>query len=213
MTDMRSEEVQGQIERAIASGVALSESDQAGIVAMAAEADALSRKLARMRGADDPLRKGNAFPMGVGFTKMTKRAEQRLDASVRRAGELVGIARRVEAIRSDVAARLSGVGTASWNQRKEESKRQGQVRLVEALLDVRSGGVQRIGEFVITRVNCSRAGLPISYNFTGPGITKGINDKIDVIRVAFAGDRARLAEVVAVVLGRSETDDESADAT
>jgi len=209
MNDVSSEELQASIERAMASGVALSESDQAGIVAMAAEADALSRKLARMRGADDPMRKGNAFPMGVGFTRMTRRSEKRLDASVRQAGELVAIAKRVEAIRSALAARLAGVGTESWHRSKEENKRHGQVRLVEKLLDAR-GGDRRIAEFTITRVNMSRDGLPVSYNFTGPGITQGINDKIDVIRVAFAGDRARLAEVVATVLGRSETKDESA---
>ena len=209
MNDVSSEEVQASIERAMASGVALSESDQAGIVAIAAEADALSRKLARMRGADDPMRKGNAFPMGAGFTRMTRRSEKRLDASVRQAGELVAIAKRVEAIRSALAALLAGVGTESWHRRKEESKRHGQVRLVEKLLDA-PGGDRRIAEFTITRVNMSRDGLPVSYNFTGPGITQGINDKIDVIRVAFAGDRARLAEVVAAVLGRCEAKDESA---
>lgn len=201
MTGTSNEEIKTRIDRAVASGVDLSEKDRAEIVSMADEAEALLCKLSRMRGADDPLRKGNAFPMGVGFTRVTKRAEQRLDASVRRAGELVSIARRAEAIRTKVEARLSGIGTEAGLRRKQEGLQRGQKRLVEILLDV--SGSTRVGEFVITKVNFSRDGLPISYNFTGAGITKGVNDKIDVVRVAFAGDRAQLARVVATVIGEA----------
>lgn len=88
MDEMATQDIDQKIAKAQEEGVLLNDQDIEEIRTRQAAADELLKRY-RGRSIGDPMSKGDAFPMGVGFTRMTKRKEQRLDASVRRAGEAV----------------------------------------------------------------------------------------------------------------------------
>jgi hypothetical protein len=103
-------EVEGKIEASLAKGIALSAGDRAKIHELYATAHQHFAN-ANKRSMSDPMGKGNAFPLGVGFTKMTRRKERNIDASVRRAGEAVVLFKKGNQLQEGAEKLLAGKGT------------------------------------------------------------------------------------------------------
>jgi diguanylate cyclase (GGDEF)-like protein len=177
--------IEQRIADAEANGVELSEKDKKIIRETQTKADDLARKAYRT-GNTDPMNKGNAFPMGVGYTKMTKRKEQAIDASVRKAGEAVKLWNKAKTESDYVDKLLSGKGTEADIARKEIKKSEGRRRIVETLLNWKKG--DKLGGFTIERINRDRDGYPASYTISGEGIIKGVQDKVNVVKELFGGD-------------------------
>ena len=184
-----------RIEQAERSGVIFSAADKDQIRRMEARARELRAKANSLSTASsDPLNKGNAFPMGVGFTRESKRSNQRIDASVRRAGEAVAAYKSAEAAEKAVDAMLAGKGTTADRQNQLVKRENAQRGIVKKLLTWKRG--DSYGTFTIERINRDRDGYPVSFNLSGGGIVKGVHDKIDVVRELFHGDRDKLVELV-----------------
>jgi hypothetical protein len=184
-----------RIADAEAAGVVLSENDKDKIRAAITKADDLARQANRHSvAASDPMRKGNAFPMGVGFTRMTKRASQRIDASVRRAGEYVKAFKKSEQAQKYADELLAGKGTDADVARKAAKREEVQRFLVGKLLNWQKG--DKIGPVTVTRINKDRDGYPASYTIAGDGIITGVMDKVDVVREMFSGDKAKFRAMV-----------------
>lgn len=182
------DEIDQRIAAAEQSGVNLSDADKTAIRETLEKAANLNRKASRTSAlGSDPLNKGNAFPMGVGFTRETKRSNQRIDASVRRAGEAVVLWKKAEQAEKYAEALLAGKNTEADKLRKAIKREEMQRALVEKL----EGWAKddKIGGFTIERVNKDRDGYPASYTISGEGIVKGVQDKVDVVREFFAGDK------------------------
>ena len=186
-------EVEEKITKAVDAGVILSSVDRAKIHDLYATGHGHLAK-ANRRGIGDPMGKGNAFPMGVGFTKMTRRKEQALDASVRRAGESVVLYKKANQLFEAAENMLAGKGTEASKQKAAQRRAAMQRDLVKLLLGDAKG--RKLGQFTIERVNKDRDGYPISYTFSGEGVIKGIFDKMDVVREFFSGDKAAFRELV-----------------
>ena len=189
-----------RIAEAELAGVELSDDDKDKIRAALTKAEELNRKAGRISGlASDPMRKGNAFPMGVGFTRMTKRAEQRIDASVKRAGEAVEVFKRAEQAERYAEALLAGNGTDADKIRKEEVRTETRRVLLDKLLNWKKG--DKIGAYTIERVSNDAEGYPSSYTISGDGIIKGVSDKVQVAREFFDGDKEALRAMVDEIRG------------
>ncbi|MGF6440381.1 hypothetical protein [Paraburkholderia youngii] len=187
--------VNTRIEEAVASGIELTGVDIAAIHEHFAQADDLNRRAGRItQASSDPLRKGNAFPLGVGYTRMTRTAEKRLDASVRRAGEAVELARRAQAHLRQAEDMLAGKDTEAHHRKVTAARDALRSFIVDRLLTWKKGDVFR--QFTIKRVNRDREGYPASYSFSGPDIIAGHNDKIDVVREYFGGNREAFRALV-----------------
>ena len=186
-------DIESRIAEAEASGIVLSDADKAKIRESYAKAAEL-RKRANGLGNADPMNKGNAFPMGVGYTKMTKRAEQRIDASVRRAGEAAKLYDQADIAQKYADALLAGKETEADNARKKEKRVEAQRNLIDRLLKWKKG--DKIGAFTIERVNFDADGYPSTYTISGDGIVKGVMDKVDVAREFFGGDKAKVRALV-----------------
>ena len=197
-----------RIADAEAAGVVLSESDKDKIRAAITKAEDLTRQANRHSIASaDPMRKGNAFPMGVGFTKMTKRAEQRIDASVRRAGEYVKAFNKAEAAAKAADDLLAGKGTDADNERKAKIRDETQRALIGKLLGWKKG--DKIGGVTIERVNKDRDGYPATYTISGDGIIAGVMDKVDVAREMFGGDKDKFRAMVDEIKAAMPAEDKS----
>lgn len=189
-----------RIAEAELAGVELSDDDKDKIRAALTKAEELNRKAGRISGlASDPMRKGNAFPMGVGFMRMTKRAEQRIDASVKRAGEAVEVFKRAEQAERYAEALLAGNGTDADKIRKEEVRTETRRVLLDKLLNWKKG--DKIGAYTIERVSNDAEGYPSSYTISGDGIIKGVSDKVQVAREFFDGDKEALRAMVDEIRG------------
>lgn len=190
-----------RIAAAEAAGFTLSDIDKSVIRKLDFESHS-ERRIANR--SFDPMKKGTAFPLGVGYTKMTKRASQRIDSSVRRAGESVAAAKKLAHMNRDIDALLVGKGTDADKQRKAKRREQMQRELVQCLLAWKKGDT--IATFTVERVNKDRDGYPASYTISGHGIIKGIYDKVDVVRELFSGDKNSFRKIVDEQrAGRSET--------
>lgn len=188
-------EIEKRIAEAEASGVVLTDSDKAKIRELDQKAKEHRRKADKLSGAaSDPLNKGNAFPMGVGFTRETKRSNQRIDASVRKAGESVIEANRAKSLAASVDSMLSGKGTDADAQRKESATERFERDLVAKLLSWKKG--DRFRDYTIDRINIDRDGYPSSFNASGGGIIKGVDDKFDVVREFFGRDKEKFRRMV-----------------
>lgn len=177
------------------AGVKLSTDDKAKVRDALERASDLRKKADRTSAAgSDPMNKGDAFPMGVGFTKMTKRAEQRIDASVRRAGEAVALYKKAEMAQREADSLLQGKGTQEDQQRKAERRTEMQRAVVRKLLGWKKG--DKVGGFTIERVNKDRDGYPATYTISGAGIVQGVQDKVDVVRELFGGDKKKFRAMV-----------------
>lgn len=186
-------EVEEKIAAAIAKGIVFSASDRTKIHDLYAGANQHFAN-ANKRSICDPMGKGHAFPMGVGFTKMTRRKERNLDASVRRAGEAVVLYKKGNQLIEAAEKLLSGKGTEANLQTKAERRAAMQRDLVKLLLGDAKG--RKLGQFTIERVNKDRDGYPASYTISGEGVIKGVWDKVNVVQDYFAGDKAAFRELV-----------------
>jgi hypothetical protein len=187
--------VDARILAAIESGIEIASADVAEIRVAFARSEDLKRRGNRASNLGaDPMNKGHSFPMGVGFTRMTKRLEQRIDASVRRAGDAAKYFREAQQASAYVEALLAGKGTVADQKRKEAAKIQTRKLLVTKLLNWAKGTT--IGGFEVVRVNRDRGNYPASYTIAGPGIVKGFGDKVDVVRIFFGGDKTALRALV-----------------
>lgn len=186
--------VSERIAAAVNDGVVLDISDKRAIFNALREAHELRALAGGRSAAEDPMRKGDAFPMGVGFTRMTKRAEQRIDASVRRAGENAAMYSRADGLERRATELLAGIGTAAHKARKAANRLAFQRGTLAMLMDKPLG--KRVGEFVVERVTISRDRYPSSCICSGPGLIKGVNDKFDLARMLFDGDREALKRMV-----------------
>lgn len=188
-------EIDQRIADAESVGVILSSADKELIRSTDKKAKDFQRKANALAGASsDPMRKGDAFPMGVGFTKMTKRSAQRIDASVTKAGESVKMSEQAKIASQFVDNLLAGKGTEAEKQTKE-AKREVYLRdVVNKLLTAKKG--DKISKYTIEKINKDKAGYPLSFNFSGEGIVKGVWDKIDVVKDIFSGDRAKFVQMV-----------------
>jgi hypothetical protein len=189
------DDVGKRIAAAKASGISLSQADEVEIRRASTEASDLRRKADRTGAASsDPLNKGTAFPMGVGFTRETKRGNQRIDASVRKAGEAVELYKKAEVAEKYVASLLSGTGTEADKLRKDGKRTEFRRKLIESLVNWKKG--DKLGGFTIERVNADRDGYPASYTISGDGIIKGVSDKVDVAREFFGRDKDAFRSMV-----------------
>lgn len=186
-------EVEEKIAAAVAKGVVLSDSDRKAIHELHAGANEHFAK-ANKRSMSDPMGKGHAFPMGVGFTNMTRRKERNLDASVRRAGEAVVLYKKGKQLMEAAEKLLAGKGTVANLQSKAVRRAAMQRDLVKLLLGDAKG--RKLGQFTIERVNKDRDGYPASFTISGDGVIKGVWDKVSVIKEYFAGDKAAFRELV-----------------
>lgn len=187
-------DIEAHIANAERAGVELSETDKTKIRSLDKEAKTLEGKAEGLyRASRDPLNKGDQFPLGVGFVRETKRGNQRIDASVRRAGEHVQTSKRAQGLRGQVDALLAGKGTDAETRAKAGKKARSQREIVDKLLTGAVG--TKIGPYTIERVSNDRDGYPSSFTFTGEGIVKG-EDKIDIVRTFFDGDKDALRKVV-----------------
>lgn len=189
------DEISQKIADARAAGVKLSESDETAVREAWTRHLDFSRKANRMSGAaSDPMRKGNAFPMGVGFTRMTKRASQRIDASVKKAGIAVQLSGQAKAALNYVDAMLAGKGTEADKALKAERRIQFLRTMVKKLIGPDAIGTT-FAKFRIEKVNLTN-GIPLSFNISGEGVIKGVDDKVNVVKEIFGGDRALLEQMV-----------------
>lgn len=185
--------VDARIRAAISAGVVLHAVDVLEIRAALASCDELHQKATRLsRLGADPMRKGNAFPMGVGFTRMTKRASQRIDASVRRAGEASELFRRAEGFRRYAEGLLAGRNTIEEKKRMSAAIVELQNRVVGELLQWTKG--RTILKLAVTRVNLDRAGYPISFSI--PEAANVAGDRVDVVRAFFRGNKQAFRALV-----------------
>jgi len=188
-------EIDRRIADAEASGVVLSDADKAKIRKAFEDAEDAQKQANRLSGSSsDPLNKGTAFPMGVGFTRMTKRAEQRIDASVKKAGEAVRFFNKAKLLRADVEALLAGKGTEADKAAKADKRKSYQTEVAAKLLTWKKG--DKIASFTIERVNMDRDGYPSSYTISGDGIVKGVHDKVDVVKEIFGGDKQAFRKTI-----------------
>ena len=188
-------EIDRRIADAEASGVVLSDADKAKIRKAFDNAEDAQKQANRLSGASsDPLNKGNSFPMGVGFTRMTKRTEQRIDASVKKAGEAVKFFNKAKLLRADVEALLAGKGTEADKAAKADKRKRYQAEVAAKLLTWKKG--DKIASFTIERVNMDRDGYPSSYTISGEGIVKGVHDKVDVVKEIFGGDKQAFRKTI-----------------
>lgn len=196
-TQMQATDIDQKIAKAQEEGVLLNDQDIAEIRTRQAAADELLKRY-RSHSVGDPMSKGDAFPMGVGFTRMTKRKEQRLDASVRRAGEAVELYKRYETAQGQADRLLRGEGTQADRQAKAGAKSKSQRNIIEKLLSIQPGSKTPtlIGPFEVLRVNKDRDGYPSSFTYTGPGVIKGVGDKIGIAKAFFGGSEDDLRAVV-----------------
>lgn len=186
------EGIEARIAEAEKNGVALSSADKKAIREANERAETNARAASR-KSVADPFNKGNAFPMGVGFTRETKRSNQRIDSSVRKAGEAVkhfGIAKSAQ---ETVENLLRGKGTdadkAVKAQRRETSHETLMRKLLAGSLD------DKVMGFKVEKVNRDKDGYPSSLTFSGDGIIKGVNDKIDLARSIF-GSKDSIRSIV-----------------
>ncbi|MCB4350021.1 hypothetical protein LA345_40225 (plasmid) [Burkholderia vietnamiensis] len=184
-----------QIIAALNGGVVLGEADVRVIRDEFARAAEFDRRAIRVSSLGaDPMNKGHSFPLGVGFTRMTKRASQRLDASVRRAGQAVKLYQRAEQARNFALALLAGKGTRADALRRRQMQSTTQELLIRELLGwVKGKSIMQLG---VTRVNRDRDGYPVSFTIEGQGIVKGVSDKVDVVREFFAGNKLAFRSLV-----------------
>lgn len=182
-----------RIADAEAAGVKLSDHDKAAIFAALEDAQTLYTKASHLSNCD-PMNKGHAFPMGVGFTRMTKRAEQRIDASVRRAGESLPVFAKANQASLYAEALLSGTGTEDDKLKKAIKREQMLQALIVRLISWKKG--DKIAAFSLERINKDRDGYPSSYTISGNGIIKGVYDKIDVVREFFKGNKSEFRAMV-----------------
>ena len=183
--DQQLDEISNKIQKAEESGVILSEKDKKIIRETFNRANELIAKANRL-GTVDPMGKGTAFPMGVGYTKMTKRKSQAIDASVRRAGEAVKLYNKAESAENYANALLTGKGTEADLAQKAKKRSVGQENIVRKLLNWKKG--DKIGGVEVVRINKNRDGYPVSYTIKGEGILKGVMDKVNIVKELFDGD-------------------------
>lgn len=189
------ESIEDRIAAAERNGVVLSANDKARIRDLANDAAVLRKRADRWSAAGaDPMNKGNAFPMGVGFTKMTKRKEQAIDASVRKAGESLKFAEQARAKQAQVERLLAGKDTDAAKETQAGRQAAARRKLVETLLQWQPG--TKLGRYTVERVSNDRDGYPSSYTISGEGIVKGVQDKVDIAREHFGGDKAALRALV-----------------
>lgn len=187
--------IEQRISEAEGRGVVLSAADKDRVRQLLQEAHDLRRKAERTSAAGaDPMNKGNSFPMGVGFTRETKRSNQRIDASVRRAGEAVKFWEAAKVKEQGAERMLQGVDTDAHKAKQAERKAETQRALVRKLVNHQPG--DKIGPFTIERVNKDRDGYPATYTISGDGIVKGVQDKVDVAREFFGSDKAAFRAMV-----------------
>jgi SAM-dependent methyltransferase len=185
--------IEQRISEAEAAGVVLSEKDKSEIRRLDKAAADFTKQANQLSGYD-PMNKGTAFPMGVGYTKMTKRSSQRIDTGVKKAGEAVVASNKAKAATAMLDNLLAGKGTDADKAAKIERTKDYRREVVAKLLNWKKG--DKVGTFEITRINKNSEGYPTSYNFKGDGIIAGVNDKVDVVREVFKGNRAEFEQMV-----------------
>ena len=181
------------INQAEISGVVLSQNDKQRIYELSKKNTDLLERADRLSGSD-PMNKGKSFPMGVGFTRMTKRKERAIDSSVRTAGEAVELYRQAKTLKTQLDNMLQGKGTEADEENKINKKQSMQKALIGKLLNHKKGDV--FGKYTIDRVNIDRDGYPSTYTISGPGIIKGVWDKVDIASDFFGGDKVILRNIV-----------------
>lgn len=187
------EDIEGRITAAEKSGVKLSDRDKIAIRTAHQEYVDLSRKASRLSVAD-PMNKGNAFPMGVGYTKMTKRKEQAIDSSVRKAGEAVTTFNKAKSKRELIESLLTGKGTESDREKQTTKKEENKVVLARKIIGLKKG--DKFGGAIVERVNLDKDGYPASVTISGEGIIKGVGDKIDIVRDFYGRDKEGYRRIV-----------------
>lgn len=206
-TDVQSPaaEADARIAKAEADGVALSDADKTAVRSALKEAADLRARANRLVGASsDPMGKGDAFPLGVGFTKMTRRKERALDASVTKAGEAVKLFNRAKTAEQRAADLLAGKGTESDAATKKANREKARREIVARILRAKKG--DKLGPATVERVSMSRDGYPSSVTISGEGIIKGVTDKLDIAREFFGGDAAALRAAVDAVRAEETAD-------
>ncbi|WP_046971158.1 PLxRFG domain-containing protein [Dyella japonica] len=193
--------IDDRIAEAERNGVTLSDADKKSIRESQARADEFTRRAnqASGRGAD-PLNKGDAFPMGVGFTRMTKRKEQAIDASVRRAGEATKWYDKAKAAHAHIDGMLAGKGTEGERSQQEQRKAASTEALLRKIL---KGESKKLGKYEVAKVTTDKQGYPAALMLRGEGIIKGVNDRVDLARELFQGDKAQLRAAVDKIRGES----------
>lgn len=177
------DDIEARIAAAEASGVVLSATDKRAIREKDAAFREASRKANRLSiGSSDPMNKGSAFPMGVGFTKMTKRKAQAIDSSVTKAGLAVKESAKADAAGKGVESMLAGRGTEADRVAKAEKQAASREATMRGLL---SGELKTLMGFTVQKITKDKDGYPAGLIFSGEGIIKGVNDRIDLSREVF----------------------------
>lgn len=89
-----------------------------------------------------------------------------------------------------------------------QAKQQKSIELMAKLLAFKKGDDLRIGESVVTKVSKDRDGYPSTLTFTFADGTKPFDDKLDLARVLYRGDKAALrrdADAAKALLGANAT--------
>lgn len=124
--------IESRIADAEKAGIVLSYADKAEIKRLYTESLEARKKADRLSvSSSDPMNKGNAFPLGVGYTKMTKRKERAIDTSVINAGKAVRLYGKSEAYKERLNKMLLGIGTESYNAKKNQSEIEGKAAAKE----------------------------------------------------------------------------------
>ncbi len=184
-----------RIAQAEAHGVVLSERDKQAIRESLTQAERLNAQARRLSvSSSDPMGKGNAFPMGVGFVRMTRRKERAIDASVRKAGVAVGLWNRAKQAQERAESLLAGKGTEQDRAEKAARAKTAAMDNLRMLMNAKRG--DRVAGFAFQRLYRDRDGYPSSFTFAGEGIIRGVNDKIEIARAFFGGSKTALKQAV-----------------
>ncbi len=122
---------------------------------------------------------------------MTKRASQRIDASVRRAGEASELFRRADSARRYAEGLLAGESTFAARQRATAAQEELQRRVVGELLRWAKGrSILKLG---VLRVNRDRRGIPYPLRFLVAMSRPALATKLTSFARSFAVTRRRFA--------------------
>lgn len=178
-----------RIVMARASGVVLSDSDTELIHDWASRMDRQLSSCRQSPSLSDPMNKGYAFPMGVGFTRMTPRLERRIDASIASAGLARSAYAKANHAEKTIEGLLAGIGTDFDRSQKAEAHAKSLASFVTLLLSWKKGAT--LLGFTIERVSCDRDGYPSTYTISGGGVVKGAGDRVNIVKELF-GRNVRL---------------------
>lgn len=124
---------------------------------------------------------------------MTKRAEQRIDASVRHASEAVKLWGQADQAEKQADALLSGKGTEADKSLKAAKNDKFQRDTLATLMDWKKGGGATFGKYPIKRVTLDRDGYPFAVIVSATDLT---DNKFDIAKTLFDGDREAVRRMV-----------------